>query len=181
MRFCKVDVLQKLHIVMSTQQHTRFQTSTFPKWKMPHLLLQSLTDFLLLLLWNVQNYLLTPTEWTTRANNNLILEGGKLWFYPLERDWSPFCCHGNVTVDIASHSMELCDESNNCTKFFSSIQKTPSEMLHLLWFYTILRPHWHHKSPNLYKSKPWITRQPKVLSQKNKCHSLLLWKLFWIS
>ena len=32
----------------------------------------------------------------------IILEGAKLWFYIwMERDWSPFCCQWNVTVDIA--------------------------------------------------------------------------------
>ena len=38
---------------MSPQQHTRSQNSTFPKLKLPHLLLQSGTDFLVLLLCNV--------------------------------------------------------------------------------------------------------------------------------
>ena len=49
--------LQELHIVivvmMSSQQHTRYQTYTFLKLKMLYLLFQSLSDFLVLVLCNV--------------------------------------------------------------------------------------------------------------------------------
>ena len=57
LKFCRVDVVQELHIVimvmMSPQQHTRYQTSTFLKLKMPYLMLQSLTYFLQRVLCNV--------------------------------------------------------------------------------------------------------------------------------
>ena len=86
-----------------------------------------------------------------------VLERGKFWFYPLNGEGLepmllPWKCY-------SGHSMERCDESNNCKTFFSSIRKNSSDILHFLWFYIILRPHWHHKSPTLYKSKPWLTQQ----------------------
>ena len=122
LKFCKVDVLQKLHIVilvmMSPQQHTRFQTSTFPKWKMPHLLLKSLTDFLVLLLWNVHIHSHPLNE---QQEQITILEGGKLWFYPLNREGLepillPWKCY-------SGQNTELCDESNKCAKFQFHTQK----------------------------------------------------------
>ena len=130
---------------------------------MPFLLLQSLTDFLVLLLWNVHIHSHSLNE---QQEKMTILEGGKLWFYP-------FCCHGNVTVDIII--MELCDECNNCTKFQFHTEEVLEDTLHFLWFYIILRPHWQHKSSTLYKSKLWITQEPRVLLQKNKCHYSSLW------
>ena len=57
LKFCRVDVLQELHILvivmMSPEQQTRYQTSTFLTWKMPYLCLQILTDFLVPVLCNV--------------------------------------------------------------------------------------------------------------------------------
>ena len=54
--FFRVDVHQELHIMivvmMSPQQHTRYQISTFLKGQMPYLFLQSLMYFLVFVLSN---------------------------------------------------------------------------------------------------------------------------------
>ena len=116
LKFFRVDVLQELHIVIllmvSPWQHTRYQTSTFPKCKMPYLLLQSLIDFLVLVLCNVHICLHPLNE---QQEQITLFEGGKLWFYPLNGEGLepivlPWKCH-------SGHIMELCDECNNCTKF----------------------------------------------------------------
>ena len=64
-----------------------------------YLLLQSVTDFLVLLLCNV---------------HKIIIHSHPLNEHWMERAWSPLCCHRNVTV---ANIMELCDEYNNCRKF----------------------------------------------------------------
>ena len=78
---------------------------------MPSLLLQSLTDFLVLVLCNVHIRSHPLNEHGEQIT--LIGEGNSdltLW---MERAWSPLCCHGIITVD---HIIELCDEYNNCKK-----------------------------------------------------------------
>ena len=63
LKFCRLDVLQELHIVivvMSPQQHTPSQTSTFPK------------QTFLSLYCVMSTFVHTPTEWTSRANNTSL-------------------------------------------------------------------------------------------------------------
>ena len=151
LKFCRVDALQELRrvivVMMSPQQHTCYQSSTFLKWKMPYLLLQSLRDFHVLVLCNVHIHSHPLNE---QQEQITLLEGRKLWFYflngqGLEPIVLPWKCQ-------SGHIMELCDECNNCTKF-SSIQKKSSEIFHFLWFYIIVSTLWRHKSSNLNKSK----------------------------
>jgi len=106
-------------------------------------------------------YSLTLTQWTTRENDNSWRRETLILPFLL-----PWKCY-------SGHIMELCDECNNCTKFQFHAVKVLEDALHFLWFYIILRPDWHHKSST--KSKPWITQEPRVLLQKNKCHYLSLW------
>jgi len=79
---------------------------------MPYLLLQSLMDFLVLVLCNVHICSHPQNE----QQEITLVEGGKLLFYPLNVEglepivllWK---CH-------SGHIIELCDECiNNCTKF----------------------------------------------------------------
>ena len=131
LNFCRVQVLQELDIVivvmMSPQKHTCWHTSTFPKWKMPYLLLQSLMDFLVLVICDVHISSHPPKE---QHEQITLLKEGKLWFYFwMERAWSPLCCHGNVTVDISwNHVMSV-----TTTQSFSSMQKKSSKIFHFLW------------------------------------------------
>ena len=157
-------MLQELHIVivvtMSPWQHTRYQTSTFPKWQMHYLLLESLTDSLVSVLCNV-HICLHP--WNEHQEQITLLEGGILWFYPLERVGLnpivlPWKCY-------SGHIMELCDEYDNGTKF----QFYAEEVLRGIPFFVILHHFvstlWRHNWPNLHKSKYWRTRLPRVLEE----------------
>ena len=80
-------------------------------WKMPYLLLQCLTDFLLLVLCNVH---ICSDPLNEHQEQITLLEGGEFWLYSLDRESLepivlPWKCH-------KTHGMELCDEYNNCTK-----------------------------------------------------------------
>ena len=81
LKFFRVDVLQEPHILimvmMSPKQHTCYQTSTFLKWKLPYLLLQSLTDFLVLVLCNVHIHSHPLNE---QQEQITLLEGGNSAF-----------------------------------------------------------------------------------------------------
>ena len=132
---------------MSSWKPTRYQTSTFHKWKIPYLLLQSLTDFLVLVLCNVHIH---SHPMNQQQEQLTLLEGGKLWCSPLNGESLepivlPWNCH-------SGHIMELCDECNNCTKFQFYTEKVVRD----IQFFVILH---HlvstlcHKSSNLHKSK----------------------------
>ena len=143
---------------------TRYQTSAFLELKLPYLLLQSLTEFLVLVLCNVHIRSHAVNE---KQEQITLLEGGKLLF-PLwmERAWSPLCCHGNVKVDVSWNFVM----SVTTVLSFSSIQKKSWERFNFSWFDTPLCLHivstsWRHKPCNLHEPKSWISRQPRVLSQ----------------
>ena len=75
-------------------------------------MLQSLTDFLLLVLYNVhiRSHLLNEQQ-----EQITLLEGGKLCFFTLNVEGLepivlPWKCH-------SGHIMELCEECSNCTEF----------------------------------------------------------------
>ena len=75
---------------------------------MPFLLLQSVIDFVVLVLCNVHIRSHTPKEYQEQIT---LLEGGKPLFYPLDGEGlepivSPW-------KDNSRHIMELCDEYNN--------------------------------------------------------------------
>ena len=71
------------------------------------------------------------TEWTRSAKLITLLEGGKLWFYPLNGEGLepivlPWKCHSGpqtliynrvVSLGCLWVDMELCDKCNNCTSF----------------------------------------------------------------
>ena len=140
----------------------RCQTSMFLKWKMPYLLLQSLTDFHLLLLWKVHNRSQPRNE---KPEQITLLEEWKLWFYPLNGEGLepivlPWKCHSGpqaliynrvVSLGCLWVDMELCDECNNCTFSFIQIQLVVSvlyrkkswEIFNFLWFFTTLCPRCH--------------------------------------
>ena len=80
---------------------------------MSYLLLQSLTDFLILVLCNVHIRSHPLNEHQEQIA--LLGEGNSDFILWMERAWSPLCWHGNVTL---AHIMELCDDLyNNCKKF----------------------------------------------------------------
>ena len=136
MTFCSVDVLSELHMYCCDVTIATYQTSTFPKWKLPYLLLQSLTEFLVLVLCNDDcPYSLMSTEWRSRANNTSWRR--KLWLIFtlwMESAWSSLCCHGIVTVDLSW----IFVMSITPVQSFSSIQKKGLGKSHFLWFCIIL-------------------------------------------
>ena len=77
-----------------------------------YLLLQSLTDFLILVLCDVHIRSHSLNEHQELIA--LLREGNSDIILCMETAWKPLCCHGNVTVD---HIMKLCIENNNCKKF----------------------------------------------------------------
>ena len=85
---------------------------------MPYSLLQSLTDFLILVqcIVHIRSHPLNEHP----EQIALLGEGNSDFIVWMERAWSPLCCHGNVTVD---HIMELCDEYSNCKKFLFYAEK----------------------------------------------------------
>ena len=85
---------------------------------MPYLLLQSLMDFVVLVLCNVH---IRSHSLNEQQEQVTLLEGGKLWFYllngeGLEPIMLPWKCH-------SGHIVEPYDESNNCTKFLFYAEK----------------------------------------------------------
>ena len=90
-----------------------------PKIKeMPYLLLQSLTDFLVLVLCNVH---ISWHPLNKQQEQITLLEGNNSDFiFWMERAWSPLCCHGNVTVEISWNFVV----SATTVQSFSSIQKS---------------------------------------------------------
>ena len=98
---------------------------------MPYLLLQSLTDFLVLVMCNIH----ISSHPLNKQQEQITLPEGKNsdFIFWMEITWSPLCCHGNV--------MKLCGECNNCTKFQFYTKKS-SEIFHFLWFYIILSFKW---------------------------------------
>ena len=103
-------------------------TYSFPDLYLPkmknalNLLLVSLMDFLLLVRCNAR---ISSHPLNEHQEQLTLLEGGKLWFYPLKGESLelivlPWKCH-------RGHIVELCDECNNCTKFQNS-----AEIFHFL-------------------------------------------------
>ena len=85
---------------------------SLPKRKLPFLLLQSLTDLLVLVLCNVH---IRSHPLNEQQKQITLLEGGKVWFSTwngesLEPILLPWKCH-------KGHFMKLCEERNNCTEF----------------------------------------------------------------
>ena len=79
-------------------------------------MLQSLTHFLLLVLGNVHTHSHPLNEQQEQVT---LLDGGKLWFSSLNAESLEFIvlpweCH-------IGHIMELCDECNNCIKFYTEL------------------------------------------------------------
>ena len=94
-----------------------------------------LTDFLVLVLCDILLSLFAHTHWmnSTCKYSNTFWKRKTLilpWFW-MERASSPFCCHGNATVDI--RIMELCDDCNNCAQFQFYVEKS-SVINHFLGF-----------------------------------------------
>ena len=143
---------------------TRYQTSTLLKWRLPYLLLQSLTDFLMLVLCNVhirshplneqqKQITLHNTSWRKETLIFSPLNGEGV--EPIVLAWK---CH-------SGHILELCDECNNCTKFQFYTEKVVRDIQFFVITHHFVSTLWHHNSSNLYKSKSWITRPSRVLSQ----------------
>ena len=127
---------------------------------MSSLLLQSLTDFLVLALCNVHIWSHTLNEHQVQIT--LIGQGNCDFTFWMEGAWSPLRCYGNVTL---GHIMELYYVYKNCKKFQFYTEKVVRDIpffviLHHLVF-TISRD----KSSNLHKSKSGITRPSRELSQ----------------
>jgi len=101
---------------------------------MPYLLLQSVTDLLVLVLCNVH---ISSHPLNKLQEQITLLKGENSDFiFWMERAWSPLCCHGNVRVEISWNFVV----SVTTVQSFSSIQKQSSEIFHFLWFYIILCP-----------------------------------------
>ena len=134
MKFRRIDVLQDLRIVTvvmtSPWQHTPYQASTFLKWKMPSLLLQSLTDFVMVVLCNVH---IRPHALNEQQEQITLPEGRKLWFYPLNG--------GHMWC-------------NNCTKFQFYAEKVwrDVQIFFVILHYSVSTL-WLHKSSSLHKFK----------------------------
>ena len=62
--------------------------------------------------------------------------------------------------------------STSTLQNFNPVDSVFAQIFHILLFYVT--------GHLISKYKSWITRQPRVLSQWNKCHSSSFWKLFWI-
>ena len=79
---------------------------------MPYLLLQSLVDFLVLVLCNFHIHSHPLNEQQEKIT---LLEGEKLLFYPLNGEGlEPIVLSWKY---YSGHTMELCDGCNKCTKF----------------------------------------------------------------
>ena len=101
------------------------------EWKMPYLLLPSLTDFFVLMLCNLHIRSQALNEQQEQEENSDFT----FW---MERAWS-LCFHGNVTMDISwNFGMSV-----TTVQSFTSMKKRSSEIIifHFLWFYIILCPH----------------------------------------
>ena len=161
-KFCRVYVLQELHILivvmMSAKQHTHYQTFSFIKWKLPCLLLQSVIVFLVLC-----NVHICSHQQNEQQEQITLLEGGKLWFShlngeglePIVLPWKWYS--GTI--------MELSIECYNCTKLQFYTEKVMTDVQFLVILHRFVSTLWHHKSSNLHESKSWITQQPIVLSR----------------
>ena len=96
--------------------------------KMPYLLLESLTDFLVLVLCNIH---ISSHPLNKQQEQIRLLEGENSDFiFWTEWAWSPLGCRGNITVEISWNFLM----SATTVQSFSSIQKS----LHFLWLYIIL-------------------------------------------
>ena len=128
---------------------------------MPYLLLQCLTDFLVLVLCNVH---ISSHPLNKQQEQITLLEGENSDFiFWMERAWSPLCYHGNVTVKISWDFVV----SVTTVQSFSSIQKKSSEIFLFLWFYIILCPQCDVTSYLIcIKPKSWITRNQKCYHNK---------------
>ena len=111
-------MLQKLHIVilvmMSPQQHTHLY---LPKMKNASFVAPESNRLSCASAVKCQYIYSHPLN-EQQEQITIIPEGGKFRFYPLNGEGLepillPWKCY-------SGHSMEVCDESNNCTKFFSS-------------------------------------------------------------
>ena len=101
---------------------------------MPYLLLQSVTDLLVLMLCNVH---ISSHPLNKLQEQITLLKGENSDFiFWMERAWSPLCCHGNVRVEISWNFVV----SATTVQSFSSIQKKSSDIFHFLWVYIILCP-----------------------------------------
>ena len=92
-----------------------------------------------------------------------LLDREKLWFSSLNRESLepivlPWKCHSR-------HIMELCDECKNCTKFQLYTEKVVRDIKFFVILHHFVSTKSCHQSSNLHKSKSWITRQSRVLSQ----------------
>ena len=158
LKFCRVDVLQELHIVIEIMMSTYSLPDLYlTKMKNALFFAPESNGLLVLVLCNVH---IRSHPLNEKEEQVTLLEGEKLWFYLLNGEGLepivlPWKCH-------SGHTMELCDECNNCTKSSEEVFRD----IPFLWFYIIfLSAMWRHNLSNLHKSKSWITRQPRVLSQ----------------
>ena len=143
---------------------------------MCYLLLQSLTDFLVLVLCNVH---ISSHPLNKQQEQITLPEGEKLWFYLLNREGLE-----PIVLPWKRHSgniMKLWTDCNNCTKSQLYTEKVFGDIPSFVMLHYFVSTMWRHKSSNLHKARSWITLQPKVLSQQNKRHSSSFWKLFRIS
>jgi len=124
-------------------------------------------------------YLPTPTEWATRANNTSWRR--KTLILPFEwRGPGTHCVATNWLKCYNGHIMELCDNCNNRTKFQFHAEKVFRNNPFFVTLNNFMSTMWRHKSTNLHKSKSYIPRQPRVLSQLKKRPFSPFWKLFRI-
>ena len=136
-----VEFLQGWYAARTTTEWLlRHQTSTFLKMK--NLLLQSLTDFLVLCNVYIRSHPLNDQQ-----EQITLLEGGKRWFYPLNGEGPKY-----IVLPWKRHSgytMELCDECNNCTKFQFYTENVLRDIQFFL-FYITLCPHCDVTSPRIH-------------------------------
>ena len=101
LKFCRVDVLEDLHIVIALRLYHRNKSYSLPDLYLPKMK-TALVKQTLLCLWCVMSIFdsLTPTEWTTRANNTSWRR--KMLIFPFEwRGPGVHCVGMEMSEDIS--------------------------------------------------------------------------------
>ena len=162
MKFCRVDVLQGLHILIIATYS--LPGLYLPKIKNALFGAPECNDLIVLVLCNVH---ISSHPLNKQEVQITLLEGENSDFiFWMERAWSPLCCHGNVTVGISWNFVV----STSTIHSFNSIQKKSSYIFHFLWFYIILCP--RGVKTNL------ICINQNLEKHGNQNCSSSLWKLF---
>ena len=133
LKFCRVDVLQELHIF-----DNRYDV-TIATYSLTDLYLPKITDFLVLVLCNVH---ISTHPLNKQQEQITLLEGEKRWFYllngeGLEPIMLPWKCHSR-------NIMKLCAYYNNCTKFQFYTEKVLRDIPFFVMLQYFVSTMWRH-------------------------------------